>query len=268
MIRVRFILVAVLVALVTGASGCSNSDSVVPAAGSLISTASSVTQRYANTISITQFDDLPGGYGADYFPAALTPGPDGALWVADDIDPDFGEPSIARMTPSGVLTKTFYYGGEYAEFADITTGPDDALWITENEQILRMTLNGKFKAFQPKNHGVTQSIAVGPDLALWFTERVAEDSAIGRITTQGKITTYEAPSGTQDITARPDGALWFTDPGESLIGRMTTRGKITEYKDGITYGSRPYSIALGPDGALWFTERKGGRSDASPPKGR
>jgi streptogramin lyase len=191
MIRVRFILVAVLVALVTGASGCSNSDSVVPAAGSLISTASSVTQRYANTISITQFDDLPGGYGADYFPAALTPGPDGALWVADDIDPDFGEPSIARMTPSGVLTKTFYYGGEYAEFADITTGPDDALWITENEQILRMTLNGKFKAFQPKNHGVTQSIAVGPDLALWFTERVAEDSAIGRITTQGKITTYE-----------------------------------------------------------------------------
>jgi len=69
------------------------------------------------------------------------------------------------------------------------------------------------------------AIAAGPDGALWFTNTF--NGSIGRVTTSGKITIYNAgivqPEG---ITAGPDGALWFTDTNNS-IGRITssvTRG--------------------------------------------
>jgi virginiamycin B lyase len=247
--------VVIITVLAVAASACSNSSDAVPSAAGASKT-SPLTRPVSKRITITQFNDLPNGYHSSYFPAALAVGPDGALWVADNIDEDFGESAIARISTNGRRTQTIYKSGG-AFFRGITAGPDGALWITENGQILRMTVAGKFKAFRPKNGGDPLSIVVGPDLALWFTESVGEDSAIGRITTQGKITLYIAPYGTQDIGAGPDGALWFTDPTQSLIGRITTQGKVTEYKDGITYGSAPYSIALGPDGALWFTEKKG-----------
>jgi streptogramin lyase len=78
-----------------------------------------------------------------------------------------------QITTSGVRTNTFYDGRPYGEFRDITTGPDGALWIaTENEYILRMTVEGRFKAFKLRNEGTPLTIVTGPDLALWFTESV------------------------------------------------------------------------------------------------
>lgn len=246
---------------------CSGSGAGVPTGANPSSANSQRVQRDSKRITITQLNDLPDGKYASYYPDAITTGPDGALWVADNIDPDFGTSAIVRIATSGKRTNTIYDGDGTADFRSIAAGSDGALWITDEGRILRMALDGKFKTFRLKNGAYALTIISGPDDALWFTADVGSDNAIGEITTQGTITLHGAPVGTQGITAGPDGAIWFTD-AQSFIGRMTTQGKIKEYKNGITQGSQPYSIEPGPDGALWFTEEKGGRIGRITTKGK
>ncbi|MGC1379871.1 MAG: SMP-30/gluconolactonase/LRE family protein [Candidatus Baltobacteraceae bacterium] len=266
---VQRILVAVLATVLAalGETGCSSSGNSLPRAASAANPLASAGLPMAR-VRIKEFSDLPR-YSDYYHPSAITNGPDGALWVTDDIDQDFGENVVVRIEPTGKRTNAYYYGGvstEGASFQDVTSGPDGNLWITDeyNEQILRMSLDGHFKGFPLQGFVAPISITSGPDGALWFTEY----GAIGRITTQGKITTYSESGGLQDIAAGPDGALWFTEAQAGKIGRITTHGKVTEYSNGISSGSEPYSIALGPDGALWFTEALGGRIGRITTKGK
>jgi virginiamycin B lyase len=213
-------------------------------------------------ITIQQFSDLPPSHY--FFPTALTSGPDGALWVADDIDQDIGASAIARITTSGKRTATYSFQN-YASpaFEDIAAGPDGALWIADSGdlQILRMTTAGGFTSFPLQ--ASPQAIVSGPDHALWFVQNAFSQSSVVRITTTGKMTTFTKgiSSGTalEDIAVGPDHALWFTESTGNRIGRITTQGKVTEFSKGISPSSQPYSIAPGPDGALWFTEFTGGR---------
>jgi streptogramin lyase len=115
------------------------------------------------------------------------------------------------------------------------------------------------------------SITEGPEGNLWFTAGAGnlEDSMpmIGRSTTSGAITTFDAGLGTgsspHDITAGPDGNLWFTDSpvygrGTAAIGRITPSGTITEFTNAKDEEgnpielSEPRDILAGPDGNLWF----------------
>jgi streptogramin lyase len=89
------------------------------------------------------------------------------------------------------------------------------------------------------------------ELLVWL---VGLPGSIGRITTNGVVTTYTDPSINTSpplgITAGPDGALWFTNLSNNSIGRITTSGVVSNYTDpSINY---PQYIAAGPDGALWF----------------
>ena len=73
-------------------------------------------------------------------------------------------------------------------------------------------------------------IATWPDGALWFTEM--HGGRIGRITTEGEISTYPLPTadaGPAVIAAGPDSALWFTEHQGNKIGRISTDGSIEEY---------------------------------------
>jgi len=90
---------------------------------------------------------------------------------------------------------------------------------------------------------------VGPDGALWFTELGA--NKIGRITTQGAITSFVVPAfddGPNGITNGPDGALWFTDGNGAA--RITTGGTVTHEWT----GNSGFGIITGPDGNVWFVE--------------
>ncbi|HEY1881413.1 MAG TPA: hypothetical protein VGG51_00040 [Candidatus Cybelea sp.] len=212
---------------------------------------------------IKQFDDLvaPRGY---YNPAAVTVGPDGALWVTDDTDQDYGESAVVRVLPSGKRSKTYFYYGPVSEGSGldaITTGSDGALWLADsfNRQILRLSTSGTFTGFPLKHFESPRDITSGPDGALWFTAQFDSTAQVGRITTSGQITTYDVGEGANGITGGPDNALWFCEAGIDTIGRITVDGTVTNYSKGITPGSQPTSIAVGPDGALWFTESAGGR---------
>lgn len=243
-------------------SACANGGSVPP--NVTVQTDASLTRPGKRLVTITQFADLPRDYGL-YFPTALTVGPDGALWVTDDIDQDAGRSAVVRIKTSGKRTNAFYYQNDASpSFEDIAAGPDGALWITDSGdgQILRMTTTGTFTTY-PLNNADAEGIVAGPDHALWFVENYFQGAAVGRITTNGKISYFttgiSSGAALQDIALGPDGALWFTESFGDRIGRITRRGKITEYSTGITPGSEPYSIISGPDGALWFTEISGGR---------
>jgi streptogramin lyase len=249
-------------ALATILAGCSGSNNGIPAASSA-AIPSGLGPISGERITITEFSDLPKS--PYFFPLALTTAPDGALWVADDIDQDAGASTIDRIASSGKRTRTFSYQN-YASpaFVDLAFGPDGALWITDwgDSQIVRMTKQGVFSTFSLGGNG-PEGIVSGPDHALWFVENIFGGAAVGRITTKGRITTFtngiSAGTSAQDITVGPDGNLWFTESFGDRIGRITTRGRVTEFSAGITPNSQPYSIALGPDGALWFTEANAGR---------
>jgi virginiamycin B lyase len=252
----------VLTAFGIAVSGCSGNtvpggSSPSPAAGVL-----PVVQH----VKIEEFSDLPGN-DAYYFPTALTAGSDGQLWIADDVDQDYGESAVARVSTSAKRTGTYYYYASASPaFEGIAEGSDGAYWLTDwgDGVIVRLSAHGKMKKYAVKGDSDLSDIVAGPDGALWF----AQGDAVGRITTSGKITIYRTGAGqatylddlgVEDITVGPDGALWFTKKDGNAIGRITTAGKLTEHTAGISAGAGLTSIAPGPDGALWFTEMTGGR---------
>ncbi len=179
-------------------------------------------------VRIKVFDDLvpPRSY---YSPEAIAVGPDGALWITDNVDQDYGESAVVRVLPSGNRSKTFFYHGLTSEgsgLTGITAGPDGALWVTDqfNRQILRLLTSGRYRGFPLSHFATPAGITEGPDGALWFTAGFDSTAEIGRITTSGQITTYDVGEGADGITTGPDGALWFCETSIDTIGRITTDG--------------------------------------------
>jgi virginiamycin B lyase len=215
-------------------------------------------------VTITEFDDLPRGYG---FPECVTAGPDSAFWVTEDLDQDIGEPSIAKIGADGKRLAEYYYGENASPSGnDIVAGPDGAVWFSDNDYsgLIRLSPQGEFTRYPTPGRNPL-GLALGPDGAFWFaaTTRHGAD-AIGRLTTSGQVSSYErglsSGSAPIDIASGTDGAMWFTEYTGSRIGRIAVdTHAISEFSKGITSGSDPYSIAPGPDCAMWFTERRGHR---------
>ncbi len=172
-------------------------------------------------------DDLGEATTFDYFgtdeiqaiglPNAIAVGPNGAIWFADESNPG----SISEINSYGEITR------------HIIPTPS-ASWMLK---------------------GLTS----GSDGALWYTQAPfgsGESAAIGRITTDGEVSTWPLTSPDSDpfqIVSGPDGALWFTDAGTHAIGRITTGGEIVEYPIPTSvdkYG--PFGLTVS-NGSLWFT---------------
>lgn len=109
-------------------------------------------------------------YSLNSYPADLTVGPDGNLYVAAS-----GE--IDQVTASGTVTPFTIPDGSDA-YA-ITTGPDGALWFGSDgtNQMGRMTTSGTFSFFALPEPGATDgstvsvgALAKGPDNNLWFVD--------------------------------------------------------------------------------------------------
>jgi virginiamycin B lyase len=164
----------------------------------------------------------------------------------------------------------------------IVAGPDGNLWFTEFfGRVGRITPSGSVTEFTglPRLDG---GIAAGPDGALWFNESPLGEPAtgpgfIGRITTDGKVSTFTLPGFRNDdvdlfsatphssIVAGPDGALWFTNVsnllsisetgrGFATVGRLATDGTVKAFVPPYSPPSLPSQIVVGPDKALWFAE--------------
>ena len=151
-------------------------------------------------------------------PEGIALGSDGALWFTNH-----QSWTIGRITTTGVVS--IYTGDGVTGPQAIAAGPDGALWFVNTQyfpSIGRITTAGKVTANYPLTSGYyPYYLVAGPDKALWFGDY--ETNSIGRISTTGTITHYNAAgiAGPVAIARGSDGALWFTlfDNG---IGRITT----------------------------------------------
>jgi streptogramin lyase len=176
----------------------------------------------AGSFTAFPFTDKSGGY-----PYQITTGPDGNLWFTDRAH------AVVKMSTSGKFT-VFTMPADNNTTDDITAGPDGNLWFTLDgssgtARIGRITPSGTITLFtlpNPNDSLYMSGISAGPDGNLWFTYQdfTTSKDAIGRITTNGKVTLTPTPtanSGPTDITPGPDGNMWFTE-AVGNIGRITT----------------------------------------------
>jgi streptogramin lyase len=256
-------------ASISGANATVTSGATAAAFGpcsvSISDGTSTVTVGVANTISgvpitiggftLTTYTpaDADGGVTVQY--GSITVGPDGALWVWEELTPANGVGHVSRITSSGTMTQ-FPVPGTGSFGYGVAAGADANLWFTvyNHDQVDRMTTAGVVTAF-PAGGSNPKGITAGPDGNVWYT--LFNAAAIGRITPAGTVTTFPLPAGygfPEYITAGPDGNLWFQSINPvNAIGRITPAGVITMFPLPNTSG-QPGGITAGPDGNVWFGE--------------
>ena len=127
----------------------------------------------------------------------------------------------------------------------------------------------------PPHAGGPSVITAGPDGALWFSldylgapgtgrpsgwEVPPRAPGIGRMTTEGQVTTYSIPHPAGwglNLVVGPDGALWF--PLQDRLGRLTMQGEysyllLPAQGREVSLANWPTWLTVGPDGALWYAE--------------
>ena len=189
---------------------------------------------------------------ANSYPSGIVTGPDGNLWFTE-----FAGNKIARITPLGQVTE-FPVPTAFSQPGEITLGPDGNLWFTEGLRKLgRITPSGVIAEFSV-SPVQAYSIVAGQDGNLWFTGG-ADTVVVGRMTPEGAMTVFPAPSGIgipMTICGGPDSGLWFATYDLGWIGRMSLTGVYSAFRtpNPGAYIQLP-GITSGPDGNVWYTRQ-------------
>ncbi len=158
-----------------------------------------------------------GGYsvGSGSAPYDIVSGTDGkSLWFTENSGNAIRQISITGAVSPPISIPTANSGP-----ASITIGPDGNIWFTESgvEQVGKLTVgtvcnpsNGSMICEYPSPIPQPGEMAVGPDGALWIVEQLGTAGDIGRITTDGEGSLFQATCCQEFITSGVDGALWFT----------------------------------------------------------
>ena len=196
-------------------------------------------------------------------PHMVAPGPDGNLWIAEEL-----AGKIAKMTTDGTFTEYALTDSD-ADPHWITLGADNNMWFTE-------LTPGKIGRIVPSTGAITEftiptsnsgphGISTGPDGRLWFGEH--NTNKLGRLDPLGtdaqiqqSFVEFLIPSAALGVNALvnntapgPDGNIWFTEQNGNRVGRSTPSGNIVELTP-PTPQAGPATIVAGPDGNMWFTE--------------
>lgn len=201
-----------------------------------------------------------GGTG-EVSPAALTAGPDGAIWF-HEVDAD----RVGRITRDGKVTEYPLPDRDrmHTNPEGMAVGADGAIWFSE-------TLKMRMGRIDPKTFAITEfpippspagvgaaSVTAGPDGALWFD---GGGPGLGRMTMGGDVTLFPLPWQGQyrpnSITAGPDDRMWFIDGRWGKVVRMTLQGEVSELPPvadpkGL-YAASLEQMTAGPN-AVWFAE--------------
>jgi hypothetical protein len=146
------------------------------------------------------------------YPTAITAGPDGALWYADDSG------RIGRITTAGRIA-CFGEAGSVGHPDAIVAGGDGALWAADrNGSVVRVTTRGVVTRVATAGTCLPDGIAAGRDRTVWFTDFGA--NAVGRIGTAGRRAAA-APSVRPHVTFISDSvgaAISFDVGAKSILG--------------------------------------------------
>lgn len=199
------------------------------------------------TSGLTKAYTIPSG-GA--YPEGIAMGPNKQMWFTEWTQPDIG-----AITAKGKfrLYSVGQFNGNASHSVAMVQGPDHRLWFTTGS--LGVAAHKVGGATTLYTTGVDSEdlsgLGIGPDKNLWFVTFAGPH--IGKVTTNGKVTTYDVGSyGGFGVAAGSDGRLWFPDPGNSRIGAVNTDGSgLTFYKSGLI--GQPYNIVAAADGNLYFS---------------
>ena len=200
------------------------------------------------TGEITRFTEL----AAKTAPSDLTVGPGGRIWFVSNSG---SKPGLGYVKPNGLTLQIFLSTWP----GDIVAGPDGNMWFTYGEgsaaAIARVDSpedpgDTTITYFQDglREESTPRRIILGPDGNLWFIDSWVD--AIGKVTMDGTITEFDAPSFDASLTVGPDGNIWYPDWG---LNRITPAGDVMWFDTPGGGESRiPRDLTIGPDGNLWF----------------
>jgi hypothetical protein len=204
--------------------------------------------RMTTSGAFTEFDPPQGWYPYPGF-GGITKGPYGRLWFT------VGE-AMGSITTSGEMT---IYGVRYPEIPNfplgqagaIVEGSDGNLWLSAHEAVGTCTTHWVCTGYEWS--AGDSWLTEGPDGAVWFTGPCCN---VGRISTDGVITTYAVPGAADTVPLSPivtgsDGALWLSIPGQ--IVRMNTEGVVLSEYPLANPNAQAASVAAVP-GGIWFSE--------------
>jgi|HubBroStandDraft_5_1064220.scaffolds.fasta_scaffold00090_10 virginiamycin B lyase len=194
---------------------------------------------------ITEFDIPTPRSG----PFDITRGPNGNMWFTE-----MAAGKIGSITPSGVVKE--YAIGAGTEPVDIITGPDGALWFTEAgvKRIGRLTTRGDLRHFSAGSQRLSGGLTIATDNALWF----GQESQVGRLTTDGKLTEFDLPRGvfmTGAVFGGKHGGVLIgaiKRDGQGALVSVTPAGPTREY-DLPQKNLLPIEMAQTADGAYWMS---------------
>lgn len=188
---------------------------------------------------------LPANSG----PTGIVAGPDGAMWFVE-----YGQHAIGRITNDGNVTRYPVKGTFGPSAHGIAAGPDGAIWFAEDQAVGRLTTDGRLNEFATQG-SLGGSIVAGPDSAMWFSH----GNAISRIASNGVIRSYpmNCTVFVGDVLGAYGGAIWFSEKYHDRIGRITTDGKYTTYVFPTTLIPPPLSppnpATISTKGVLWYS---------------
>jgi streptogramin lyase len=203
-----------------------------------------------------------------YATAALTAGPDAALWYIDtglESDPQLPN-LIGRMAIDGSLTE--YSTGpspdDSPQLYSLVTGADGNIWFAQGaSRIAKMTTQGVITSYASGVPGaLISNFVLGSDGNVWFSyfeNQPPLPHGVGKVTPDGTVTIYPItdPFMVVSLTTGPDGNLWgTTHPLQGVahdVVKITTSGAITVIPVTVDSQQGLGAIVAAPDGNLWFT---------------
>ncbi len=178
-------------------------------------------------------------------------------------------PRVVQRGTVPIMWTQFSPPAAFTTNESVVAGPDRNMWFGNAGPVgglLRVTMAGAMTLF-PLHYACGQAtpcvfqsgygMAVGSDGKIYLggsNHNYADNkNTIGVVTTAGKLTVYELPSGDEifnnALILGPDHNIWFGEV--SHIGKITPAGKITEYA--LPANSGYFSgLAAGADGNVWF----------------
>ena len=218
------------------------------------------------------------------YPAGITFGPDGTLYIADDLNG-----RIRAVSSAGVITTIAGNGGEGGWVADGTPalavslrpsdmafGPDGLMYVADDQEVLRLEPNGTFTRVLGENtneyagvYGIggparsasadgANGVAVDRSGNLYVAG--SNTKAILMVDPEGIVHSLGSiyPRGPGGLVTAPDGSVTAMDElgvvglsprGIKTLVRFPTTDKVSYL--GIT-GFSPNGIAVGPGGTMYL----------------
>jgi virginiamycin B lyase len=145
-------------------------------------------------------------------PGSINYAPDYSLWFTES-----NANRVATMGPARVITE-FAVPTPHSGLFDITRGPNGNMWFTEVGvgRIGHLTTAGTLRHFSAGSQKLSGGLTVATDGALWF----GQESQVGRLTADGKLTEFNLPAGVYQT-----GAVFGGAQGGILIGVIKRDGQ-------------------------------------------